>query len=134
MSSNGVDSGKGRILIGTFKSGKGEVKRCGVFSKFLAAGFEVFHIGINIKATVFIQYIRKFSPHVIILLCQGNISGIKELIEVIKEEDIRSMARIILYGPGIKESVRDEVHADAYAKSEQDLFDMVSGIVSEPFS
>jgi methanogenic corrinoid protein MtbC1 len=55
------------------------------------------------------------------------------LIELIKEEDMRAMARIILYGPDIEETVRDEVHADAYAENEQDLFDMIDEIMAETF-
>ena len=44
---------------------------------------------------------------------------------------MRSMARIILYGPDIEETVRDEVHADAYAENELDLFDIIDEIMSE---
>ena len=44
---------------------------------------------------------------------------------------MRSMARIILYGPGIEESVRDEVHADAYAENELDLLDMIDEIMGD---
>jgi len=132
-SSKGTTLGKGRILTGVFKKETGKVRRCGIFSKFLAAGFEVFHVGINVQTSVFIQQMKKFSPQVLILLCQGNISSIKQLMEAIKEKEMRSMVRIILYGPGINESVRDEVHADAYAESEQELFDMVTEIVDETF-
>jgi len=124
---------KGRILTGVFKSEAEKVKGCGAFSKFLAAGFEVFHVGINVKSSVFIQQMKRFSPQVVILLCQGNINGVKQLIETIKEEGMRSMARIILYGININESVRDEVHADAYAENEKELFDIVNEIMSETF-
>jgi len=125
--------GKCRILTGVFKSGAGKVKRCGVFSKFLAAGFEVFHLGINIHPYAFIRQIKIFSPHVLVLICQGGTDGVKELIEAIKEEEMRSMTRIILYGKDIEESVRDEVHADAYAESEQELIDMVKEIMKSCF-
>lgn len=131
ISSNGATPGGGRILTGVFKGETEKVKRCEVFSKFLAAGFRVFHLGINVEPSVFVQQIKRFSPHVIILLCQGNIAGIKRLIEAIKEEEMRSIARIIIYGPEIEESVRDEVHADAYAENKQELLDMVNEIVSE---
>jgi len=124
---------RGKILTGVFKSQSGKAKMCGAFSKFFTTGFEVFHVGINVHNSVFIQQMKKFSPQVIVLLCQGNIGGVKSLIDAIKEEEIRSMARIILYGSHIDESARDEVHADAYAESEQELFDMVSEIVSEMF-
>ena len=73
---------------------------------------------------------KKFSPHVLVLICQGNIDGVKSLIEAIKEEEIRSMARIILYGSNVDESVRDVVHADAYAENEKDLFDIVNEVVT----
>lgn len=129
-SSNGTTPGRGRILTGVFKSETGKARGGGVFSQFLAAGFEVFHLGTNVKISVFIREMNRFLPQVIILLCQGNITSIKKLIETIKEEGLRSMARIILYGPDIEESVRDEVHADAYAESEQELIDIVNEIVS----
>lgn len=120
---------KGKILTGVF-SGAEKVKRCGAFSKFFEAGFEVFHVGTNVDNVLFIQQMKKFSPHVVILLCQGNIDGVESLIEAIKKEEIRSMARIILYGPNIDESVRDVVHADAYAENEKDLFDIVNEVVA----
>lgn len=130
-SSKCATPGKGRILTGVFKSGAGKVKGWGALSKFLAAGFEVFHPGINVQPSVFIQKMKRFSPHVIILLCQGNVSSVKELIEEIKREELRSMVRIVLYGSSIKKSVRDEIHADAYAENEQELFDIVNEIMDE---
>ena len=120
---------KGKILTGVFTCGSEKVKRCGAFSKFFAVGFEVLHVGINVHNALFIQQMKKFSPHVLILLCQGNVAGVKSLIEAIKKEEMRSMARIILYGSNIDESVRDVVHADAYAENEKDLFDIVLEIV-----
>ena len=121
---------KGKILTGVFTCGSGKVKRCGAFSKFFATGFEVLHVGINVHNALFIQQMRRFSPHVLVLLCEGNIDGVKSLIEAIKEEEMRSMARIVLYGSNIDESIRDVVHADAFAENENDLFDIVSEIVA----
>jgi methanogenic corrinoid protein MtbC1 len=124
---------QGRILSGVFKNDKDKAKPCDLFSQLLAEGYEVLHMGNNVKPMFFINQMQKFSPQVIILICQGNIDCIKQLIEVIKDKDLRSMARIILYGPEVAEAVRDEVHADAYAANEQDLSDMVRAIMSETF-
>ena len=124
---------QGRILSGVFKNDEDKAKRCDLFSQLLADGYEVLHMGNNVKPTLFINQMQKFSPQVIILICQGNIDCIKQLIEIIRDKDLRSMARIILYGPEVEEAVRDEVHADAYAANEQDLSDMVRAIMSETF-
>ena len=124
---------QGRILSGVFKNDEEKAKRCDLFSQLLADGYEVLHMGNNVKPTLFIHQMQKFSPQVIILICQGNIDYIKQLIGVIREKDLRSMARIILYGPEVEEAVRDEVHADAYAANEQDLCDMVCAIMNETF-
>ncbi len=124
---------QGRILSGVFKNDEDRAKRCDLFSQLLADGYEVLHLGNNVKPTLFINQLQKFSPQVIILICQGNIECIKQLIEIIRDKDLRSMARIILYGPEVEEAVRDEVHADAYAANEQDLSDMVRAIMSETF-
>ena len=122
---------QGRILSGVFKNDEEKAKRCDLFSQLLAEGYEVLHMGNNVKPALFIQQMQKFSPQVIILICQGNIDYIKELIAIIRDKDLRSMARIILYGPEVEEAVRDEVHADAYAANEQDLSDMVRAIMGE---
>ena len=121
----------GRILSGVFKNDEEKARRCDLFSQLLADGYEVLHMGNNVKSALFIHQMQKFSPQVIILICQGNIDYIKQLIEIIRDKDLRSMARIILYGPDVEESVRDEVHADAYAANEQDLSDMVRAIMGE---
>jgi len=122
-----------RILSGIFTNDAVKVRRCDLFAQLLAQGYEVLHVGTNVKPVLLIQQMQKFTPQVIILICQGNVDYIKQLIEFIKEEDMRSMARIILFGPDIEETVRDEVHADAYAENEQDLFDMIDEIMAEPF-
>jgi len=122
-----------RILSGVFTSDTAKVRRCDLFSQLLAQGYEVLHVGTNVKPVLVIQQMQKFTPQVIVLICQGNVDYIKQLIELIKEEHMRSMARIILYGPDIEETVRDEVHADAYAENEQDLFAMVDEIMAETF-
>ena len=124
---------QGRILSVVFKNDEEKAKRCDLFSQLLAEGYEVLHMGNNVKPGLFINQMQKFSPQVIILICQGNIDCIKDLIDVIRVEDLRSMARIILYGSEVEESVRDEVHADAYAANEQDLCDMVHAIMGETF-
>ena len=124
---------QGRILSGVFKNDEDKAKRCDLFSQLLADGYEVLHMGNNVKPMLFINQIQKFSPQVIILICQGNIDCIKQLIEIMRDKDLRSMARIILYGPEVEEAVRDEVHADAYAANEQDLSDMIRAIMSETF-
>ena len=122
-----------RILSGVFTNDALQVRRCDLFAQLLAQGYEVLHVGTNVKPALLIQQMQKFIPQVIILICQGNVDYIKQLIECIKEEDMRSMARIILFGPDIEETVRDEVHADAYAENEQDLLDMIDEIMAEPF-
>jgi methanogenic corrinoid protein MtbC1 len=122
-----------RILSGVFTNDALQVRRCDLFAQLLAQGYEVLHVGTNVKPALLIQQMQKFTPQVIILICQGNVDYIKQLIECIKEEDMRSMARIILFGPDIEETVRDEVHADAYAENEQDLLDMIDEIMAEPF-
>jgi len=122
-----------RILSGVFTNDTAKVRRCDLFSQLLAQGYEVLHVGTNVKTVLLIQQMQKFTPQVIILICQGNVDYIKQLIELIKEEEMRSMARIILFGPDIEETVRDEVHADAYAENDQDLFDMIDAIMAEPF-
>jgi len=132
--SNAISPAKGRILTGIFKSGAGKVKTCDVFSKLFLADFEVIQLGINFKPAIFIQVMKRFAPHVLILFYQGNIDGIKKLIEVMKKEEMRSRARIILYDPEINESTRDEVHADACVCSEQELFDMANEIVNKSYS
>jgi methanogenic corrinoid protein MtbC1 len=122
-----------RILSGVFTNDAVKVRRCDLFAQLLAQGYEVLHVGTNVKPVLLIRQMQKFTPRVIILICQGNVAYIKQLIEFIKQEDMRSMARIILFGPDIEETVRDEVHADAYAENEQDLFDMIDEIMAEPF-
>jgi methanogenic corrinoid protein MtbC1 len=131
--SDGSALGQRKILSGVFTSDTAKVRRCDLFSQLLAQGYEVLHVGTNVKPALLMQQMQKFTPQVIILICQGNIACIKKLIELIKEEDMRAMARIILYGPDIEETVRDEVHADAYAENEQDLFDMIDEIMAETF-
>jgi len=121
-----------RILSGVFKNDTAQVRRCDLFSPLLAQGYEVLHVGINVEPSRLIKQMQKFTPQVLILICQGNVGDIKQLIELIKEADMRSMVRIILYGPDIAETVRDEVHADAYAENEQELFDMVEEVMAEP--
>ncbi len=125
---------KGRILTVVFRNNTDKIKINDVFSKFFAAGFEVMQLGINVKPSQFILLMKRFSPHVLIFLCQDNRDDIKELVEAIKKEGMRSRVRIILYDPEINESVRDEVHADACTDSEQELFDMVNEIMNKPLS
>lgn len=120
-----------RILSGFFVNDAVQVKRCDLLSPLLAQGYEVLHVGTNVRPALLIKEMKKFTPQVLIFICQGNIGGIKQMIEIVKEENMRSMARIILYGPDVAETVRDEVHADAYADNEQELFDIIEEVMAE---
>jgi methanogenic corrinoid protein MtbC1 len=123
---------KGRILMGIFSSSLQKERKNAVITSLLNAGLEAVTLGLNVNPFQYIQLMRKFSPHVLILFCQSNTACIEKLIQTIKEVGMRSRIRIIIYGSNINEITRDEVHADACANDEQELLDMVNEILSNP--
>ena len=127
-----TDPIKGRILMGIFSNSLQNERNDAVINSLLNTGLETVTLGLNVKPSQYIQIMRKFSPHVLILFCQSNTVCIEKLIQTIKEVGMRSRIRIIIYGPYINEITRDQVHADACANDEQELFDIVKEIVSNP--
>lgn len=128
-----TDPMKGRILMGIFSNRLQNERKDVVITSLLNTGFETVTLGLNVNPSQYIQIMRKFSPHVLILFCQSNTACIEKLIQTIKEDGMRSRIRIIIYGPNINELTRDAVHADACANEEQELLDMVNEILSNPY-
>jgi methanogenic corrinoid protein MtbC1 len=123
---------KRKIIMGTFSNNPRYSIRDNIIINFLNAEFEVLILGLNVKPSQYVHIMRKFFPQILILFCQSNTDGVRELIQVIKQAGLRSRIRIILFDPNINEIIRDEVHADACANDGQKLLDIVNEILSNP--
>lgn len=115
LAAGGVEP-QGKVLLGTVEGDIHDIGKNIVKALLTAAGFEVYDLGVDVPADVFVEKAREFFPDVIALsgLLASAISKMAEAIMILKDGEIG--AKIIIGGAATSQVVADEVGADSYAK------------------
>ena len=104
----------GTILLGTVK---GDVHDIGknIFSGLAqSAGFKVYDLGVDVSSEKFVELTKEIQPDIIGLsgILSIVIDNMKEVIDLLKKENLRDQVKIITGGNAISKEVCDYIGAD----------------------
>ena len=91
-----------------------------IFAMLLTtAGFKVIDLGVDVSAEMITKAITKHNAEILGLsaLLTTNLTQFPLIIEKLKEEDLRSMVKVIVGGATVTEQFAIEAGVDAYAKT-----------------
>lgn len=108
----------GRVLMGTVQGDLHEIGKNIVIMMLKTAGFEVMDLGIDVPASKFIEQTRDFKPGIIGIsaLLTTTVGRQKEIIELLEEEGLRKMVKVMIGGAPINQNWADTIGADGYAE------------------
>ncbi len=108
----------GRVLMGTVKGDLHSIGKNIVIMMLKSAGFEVFDLGEDVAAGVFIAKIRELKPDIlgISALLTTTVGQQQEIIELLQEEGLRRQVKVIIGGAPINQNWADKIGADGYAE------------------
>ncbi len=107
----------GRIVLGTVKSDVHDIGKNLVGMMFKGSGFEVIDLGIDIAPETFVEAIKKHKPSLLGMssLLGSTMQYMKETIQAIEAEGLRSQVKIMVGGAIITEQYAQSIGADGFA-------------------
>ena len=105
----------GRFLIGTVEGDIHSIGKNIVATMLSAAGFEVVDMGVDVKTEDFVERVRELEPDILGLsaLMTTTMTKQREVIEALREADLRDRVKIIVGGAPVTEDWVEEIGADA---------------------
>jgi corrinoid protein of di/trimethylamine methyltransferase len=105
----------GRFLIGTVEGDIHSIGKNIVKTMLTSAGFEVFDLGEDVPAGVFVEKVREVGPDILGLSALMTTTMIKqrEVVEALEEAGLRDGVKVLVGGSPVTDDWVDEIGADA---------------------
>jgi dimethylamine corrinoid protein len=109
----------GVIVNGTVEGDVHDIGKSIVSTMLQSAGFEVYDIGRDVPTKNFIQKAREVNADMIGIsaLMTTTLQGQKDVIELLKEEGLRSKVKVMVGGAPATQAWADKIGADCYAEN-----------------
>lgn len=107
----------GKVVIGTVKGDLHDIGKNLVAMMLESAGFTVVNLGVDLAPEKFVQAIQQHQPQIVGMsaLLTTTMLGMKDTIEVLKEEGLRDKVKVIIGGAPISQDFANEIGADGFA-------------------
>lgn len=120
---------KGKIVLGTVAGDIHDIGKSLVKMMFIANGFEVIDIGVDISTEKFIEAIREYHPDVVGMsaLLTTTMPAMSEVIEAIDREGLREdgKLKVIVGGAPVTEEFAKQIKADFYGDNALDGVEII---------
>jgi len=122
----------GRFLIGTVEGDIHDIGKNIVTLLLKANGYEVFDIGVDIPADIFVEKVREIKPDFIGLssLLTSSMPQQKKVIEALKENGLRDTVKVIIGGAAVNERWASEIGADGFAEDAIDAIKVTKALTT----
>ncbi len=112
----GTRSSLGTVVAGTVQ---GDIHSIGiemVCTLLVAAGFEVYYLGIDVPAVKFVEAVRDKNADVVALSALLTVTSIedKKVIELLKQAGLRDQVKVMVGGGAINADFAASIGADGY--------------------
>lgn len=123
---------EGTVLLGTVKGDVHNIGKNIVATVFGIHGFLVVDMGVDISSLNFIEEAEKVKADVIALssLMTTTMPGQREVIEMLKEMNLRDKYFVIVGGGPVSQEWADEIGADGYGKSAVEAVNLAKRLLS----
>ena len=109
----------GKIVIGTVQGDIHDIGKNLVSSMFSANGFDVIDLGGDVQLEKFVDTALEANADFICMsaLLTTTMLGQKQVIEMLKEKDLRDRFKVMVGGSPVTQKWADEIGADGYAEN-----------------
>ena len=108
----------GKVVIGTVEGDIHEIGKTLVGTMLSANGFQVFDLGVDVKADAFIGKAKEVQADILGLsaLLTTTMLNQRKVIETLQEAGLREQIKVMVGGAPVTESWAQEIGADGYAE------------------
>ena len=106
----------GRVVIGTVQGDLHDIGKNLTAMLLKGAGFEIYDMGVDVSAEAFLEKAEEVNADIIGLsaLLSTTMSQMKEVIDLLKEKNLRDKYIVMIGGAPITNEFAEEIGADAY--------------------
>ncbi|MFZ5642489.1 MAG: glycine betaine-specific corrinoid protein MtgC [Bacillota bacterium] len=124
---------KGKIVLGTVEGDIHDIGKNITGAMFTAAGYKVFDIGTDIKAEAFVAKALEVEADIIgaSALLTTTMVGQKQVIDYLKENNLRDRFKVFIGGGPTSQSWADEIGADGWAETADEAVDLAGRILAK---
>jgi corrinoid protein of di/trimethylamine methyltransferase len=121
------------VLIGTVKGDIHDIGKTIVVSMLVAAGFEVYDVGVDVPASKFAEESMKVNPDIVAAsaIMTTTVPMLKDLIEYFKAIGIRNKCKIMIGGAPVTKEYSEEIGADGYGADAFEAVNVAKKLVSK---
>jgi corrinoid protein of di/trimethylamine methyltransferase len=125
-------SDSGRIIIGTVEGDIHDIGKTIVATILSANGFDVMDIGADVKLEVFVEKAKEECADVICMsaLLTTTMTGQKDVIEMLKKENIRDNIKVVIGGAPVDEKWAMNIGADGYGEDAVSAVNIIQKLLS----
>ncbi|KLU62702.1 methionine synthase [Peptococcaceae bacterium CEB3] len=123
---------KGKIVIGTVEGDIHDIGKNIMGAMFTAAGYKVFDLGTDIKVEEFVKKAREVGADIIgaSALLTTTMIGQKQIIQYLKEQNLRGQFRVFVGGGPTSQSWANEIGADGWAETADEAVELANRILA----
>ena len=109
---------RGTVVLGSVKGDIHEIGKSLVGSMLSANGFEVYDLGIDIEADVFVTKAREYNADIVALsaLLTTTMLHQRDVIELLAEAGFRERVKVMVGGSPVTKGWADQIGADGFAE------------------
>lgn len=130
----GSDGGEiaAKIVLGTVEGDIHDIGKNIVGALLTAAGFKVYDLGIDQKPEQFLAKADEVGAQIIAAsaLLTTTMNAQKELVEYLKEKNLRDKYKVIIGGGPTSKAWADEIQADGWAETADEAVDVCKQLLS----
>lgn len=122
----------GTVVIGTVYGDIHSIGKSMVATLLIAAGFEVYDLGVNIKYDEFINAVKIYNADVLAMsaLMTTTAPEQKKIIDELQKVGIREKVKVVVGGAAITQEFADSIGADGYEPTAPDAIPLVKALLS----
>lgn len=124
--------GKGKVVLGTVRGDLHDIGKNLVGMMLEGAGFEVIDLGVDVPPERFVEEVKKNNAEIVGLsaLLTTTMPAMKEVIEALEKEEIRSKVKVMVGGAPVTQDYADEIRADGYAPDAASAVDKANELLA----
>lgn len=127
----GSDESKGKIILGAVNGDIHDIGKNIVGALLTAAGFEVYDLGINQTPEMLLTKAEEVGADIIAAsaLLTTTMSEQKEIIEYLKEKNVRDKYKVIIGGGPTSQAWAKEIEADGWAETADEAVELCKSML-----
>lgn len=124
---------KGKIVLGTVAGDIHDIGKNITGAMFTAAGYKVFDLGTDIKPEAFVAKAQEVGASIIgaSALLTTTMVGQKQIIEYLKENNLRDKFKVFVGGGPTSQAWADEIGADGWAETADEAVELADRVLAK---